>query len=250
MVRDFALNRSAPRTVAILTCGALVLMACSDTTTTPPISGESITFTSAQLNSLDSTGGAIETANPTNGSLKSLVDSTLLVFTAGVVAQRLDVTTNLTAAPLYFVGIHRVVNQSGSSSFSTWTVVGMDDPSHLVNLIEVSGFAQTGGTTAPSSVSGAIGDGTGLVNALFLQVAAGGSVTQWDANSGPVSFSSDTPGATCPNFTPTAKVTCSLETMHVQFSASAANGSGGASARQASIATSVAVPTMRLTYVP
>jgi hypothetical protein len=247
MFRDCALDRSAARSVAILICGASVLMACHDATTTPTISGDRITFTTEQVNSLDSTGSVIETANPTNGTLKSLVDSTLLVFTAGIEAQRLDITTNLTAAPLYFVGIHRVINQSASSSFSTWTLVGMDDPSHLVNLVEASGFAQAGGTTAPSSVSGTIGDGTGLVNALFLQVAAGGSVTQWNASSGSVSFSSDAPGAACPNFTPTAKVTCSLETMHVQFTANASNASG---ARQASIPTSVAVPAMRLTIIP
>ncbi len=250
MFRDRALDRSAARSVAILVAGASALMACHDTTTTPQILGDRITFTAAQLNSLDSTGGVIETSNPTNGTLRSLVDSTLLVFTAGVEAQRLDITTNLTTAPLYFVGIHRVVNQSASSSFSTWTLVGMDDPSHLVNLIEASGFAQAGGPTAPSSVSGTIGDGTGVVNALFLQVAAGGSVTQWSANSGPASFSSDAPGAACPNFTPTAKVTCALETMHVQFAANASSGSGGAGARQASFPTSVAVPTMRLTYIP
>ena len=248
MFRDRVLDRSAARCLAIVICGASALIACSDTTT--PIVGDSITFTAAAVRSLDSTGAAIETANPTNGTLKSLVDSTLLVFTAGVAAQRLDVTTNLTAAPLFFVGIHRVVNQSAGSSFSTWTVVGMDDPSQLANLVEVSGFAQASGTTAPSSVSGTIGDGTGVVNALFLQVATGGSVTQWNAGSGTVSFSSDAAGAACPNFTPTAKVTCALETMHVQFAATASNGSSGAGARQASIATSMAVPAMRLTITP
>jgi hypothetical protein len=247
MFRDRALAKSATR--CFLACGATVLIGCGDTTT-PPILGDKITFTAQQVSSLDSAGVAIKTANPTNGTLKSLVDSTLLVFTAGIVAQRLDVTTNLTTAPLYFVGIHRAVNQSASSSFSTWTIVGMNDPSNLVNLVEVSGFAQASGTTAPSSVSGTIGDGTGVVNALFLQIAAGGSVTQWNAGSGTVTFSSDAPGATCPNFTPTAKVTCALETMHVQFTANATSGSGGAAARQASLTTSVAVPAMRLTIIP
>ena len=48
----------------------------------------------------------------------------------------------------------------------------MDDPEALVNLVEVSGFAQSGTATAPASVSGPIG--TGAVNALFLKVAQGG----------------------------------------------------------------------------
>jgi hypothetical protein len=38
--------------------------------------------------------------------------------------------------------------------------------------------------------------------------------------------------------------------MHVQFTANASTGSGGASARQASIASSMAVPTLRLTFTP
>jgi hypothetical protein len=137
-------------------------------------------------------------------------------------------------------------------SWSTWTLVALDDPSALTSLIEVSGFAQSAGSSAPTAVTGTIGDGTGVVNALMLQVGAGGAVTKWNAATGTASFSSDAPppGAACPGFTPTPVVTCALETMHVRFTASAPSGSGGAGSRQATLTTAAAVPAMRLTYTP
>lgn len=205
----------------------------------------------AQLNSLDSSGQVIVDHNPGNPELQSLRDSTLLVLAAGVSVKRLDVTTDLTSAPLFFVGIHRAFNHAGGpSSFSTWTLVGFDDPSHLTSVVEVSGFKQTGGTSAPSSVTGTIGDGTGVVNALFLQVAAGGAVTEWHANAGSVTIASDSGsvGSPCPGFTPTPIVSCVMETMHVHFTATTPTGTGGASAKHATLSTDVDVPTMKLIY--
>jgi hypothetical protein len=112
----------------------------------------------------------------------------------------------------------------------------------------VSGFAQNATATPPTSVSGTIGDGSGLVNGLLLAVGDGGAVTQWNGASGAVSFSS-TPGTTaCPNFPPSGNITCTLETMRVRFTVNAPNAAGGAGARSASISTDVDVPTMRLTY--
>jgi hypothetical protein len=204
-------------------------------------------LTTKQLGALDSTGQAITDANPGNASLKSLVDSTLLVLTAGVQAKRLDVTTNLTTKPLYFVGVHRAVS-SATGSFSTWTVVGMDDPEKLTSLVEVSGFAQNATPTPPTSLSGTIGDGTGFVNGMMLAVGNGGAVTEWPSTTGTASFSSSAPGAACPNFPATGNITCTLETLRVRFTLSAPNGTGGAGARSASVAAEVDVPTMRLTY--
>jgi hypothetical protein len=228
---------------------AAVLSACGSDSTSPTNGNnnapDNIQFTSAQVKSLDSTGQVMVAANPGNPDLKSLLDSTFTVFTAGIQAKRVDVSTNLTTAPLYLVGIHRAFSHSNNSS-STWTLIALDDPSHLGSLIEVSGFAQNATSTAPASVTGSIG--TGFVNAIFLQVGNGGAVTQWHAGTGTVSFTSDAAGATCPGFTATAIVTCAMETMHVTFNVSATGGSGGAGARQASVATTVDVPTMRLTY--
>jgi len=230
--------------------GALTVvlaLGCSsdpETMHTPP-SGDSFVFTPGQVSALDSSGQAVVTSNPGNGTLKSLLDSTFQVLTAGVTAKRIAVNTDLTAAPLYFVGIHRVIERA-SGSFSTWTVVGMDDPEALVNLIEVSGFAENATTTAPASLDGTIG--TGAVNALFLKVASGGVVTQWNANTGTISFSSDAPTVACPVPNPAANTTCTIETMHVHFDVTAASGSGGAAARHATVASDVDVPTMRLTY--
>ena len=233
----------------VLSCVvASALVACGGSDPAgPEPAPDVLELTTKQLGALDSTGQVITDANPGNASLKSLVDSTLLVLTAGVQAKRLDVTTNLTTKPLYFVGVHRAVSRA-SGSFSTWTVVGMDDPEKLTSLVEVSGFAQSTTATPPASLSGTIGDGSGFVNGMLLAVGNGGAVTEWRATSGTASFSSSAPGASCPNFTATANITCTLETLRVRFTLTAPNGTGGAGARSASVATEVDVPTMRLAY--
>jgi hypothetical protein len=241
-----SLVSNGSRLAAVIT--VFVALGCSSDSPSPihtPPSGDSFLFSAHQVSSLDSTGQVVVTSNPGNSSLKSLLDSTLQVFTAGVTATRVDVSTDLTTVPLYFVGIHRVVAQA-SGSFSTWTVVGMDDPEALVNLVEVSGFAQTATATAPTSVSGSIG--TGAVNALFLKVATGGAVTQWSANAGTISFSSDAPTVACPVANPSANITCAIETMHVHFNVTAATDMNGGAGRHAIVATDVDIPTMRLTY--
>ena len=237
-------RRFRPCRAAVLVLSSIAAAACgSDDILTPPSPNDTIVLTGARLSSLDSTAQIIRQTNATNPELKSLVDSTLLVFTAGIEATRVNVSTNLTTAPLYFVGIHRAVS-SASGSFSTWNITGMDDPMNLTSIVEVSGFAQASGATPPSDLSGTIGGG-GFVNAQLLSVAAGGVVTQYHAGTGTISFSSGALGAACPGFTPTATVTCTLETMHVHFTVSALNGS---SSITASAPTDVDVPTMRLNY--
>jgi hypothetical protein len=246
------MHTTSERHTRLAPLGALALLlatACGTDNTSPSLPADRLQLTAAQVKALDSSGQAIVQANPGNADLKSLVDSTLMVLTAGVEARRVGITTNLTTAPLYLVGVHRAVARS-TGSWSTWTLVAIDDPAKLVNLIEVSGFSQSTGATAPPAVSGTIGDGTGIVNAMLLQVAAGGAVTQWRASTGTVSFSSDAPGAACPGFVPTPIVTCALETMHVRFAANAPSGTGGAGARNAALATESDVPAMRLTYTP
>jgi hypothetical protein len=243
-------NASSPRITRLaLSCALSALLAACDRT--DPIEPEDapdvIQLTAAQIGALDSTGQVITEANPGNGTLESLVDSTLQVLTAGVEARRLDVTTNLTTKPLYFVGVHRAVSRE-NGAFSTWTLVGMDDPSKLTSLVEVSGFAPSATAIPPASMSGTIGDGTGVVNGLLLAVGSGGSVTEWRPTSGTVSFSSTASGTACPNFPPSGNITCTLETMRVRFTVTAPGGTGGASARSAAVATDVDVPAMRLTY--
>jgi hypothetical protein len=233
----------------VLTCALLLVSGACDrrdpiSPTPPP---DQIELSAGQVKSLDSTANVIEQANASDGTLKSLVDSTLLVLTSGVVAKRVDVTTNLTSAPLYFVGIHRVYVRSTGSSFSTWNLVGLDDPSHLTSIVEVSGFAESGTQTAPTSVIGTVGDGTGIVNGLLLSVADAGAVTKWFASAGSVSLSSGPGGAPCPNFSAMPNVTCTIETMRLHFSINAPSASSGQGDRQASMA-DVDVPAMRLTY--
>ena len=230
-----------------LPCVVSALAACGgNDATAPDTASDVLQLTTKQVGALDSTGQVITQANPGNATLKALVDSTLLVLTAGVQAKRLDINTDLTAKPLYFVGVHRAIS-GVNGAFSTWTLVGMDDPSKLTSLVEVSGFASATGAP-PTSVSGTIGDGGGIVNGMLLAVGNGGAVTEWRATSGTASFVSDAPGAACPNFTPSANVTCQLETMHVHFTMIAPSGSGGAGARHAAVGVDVDVPAMRLTY--
>lgn len=242
-------NPSSLRTLGLVLACALsaVLVACGDSgPTNPEDSPDVLRLTSAHVGALDSTGQEITEANPGNGTLKSLVDSTLLVLTAGVEAKRLDVTTNLTTKPLYFVGVHRAVSR-GTSAFSTWTLVGLDDPAKLTSLVEVSGFAQSSNATPPASLSGTIGDGTGVVNGLLLVVGNGGVVTEWRASSGTASFASTPTGTPCPNFPPSGNIACTLETMRVRFTMTSP-GAGGTGPRSAAVATEVDVPAMRLTY--
>jgi hypothetical protein len=227
-----------------------VFVACSGASDTGPSTvPDRLQLTAAQVSSLDSAGQAMAQANPGNANLKSLADSTFAVLRAGIEARRVEIGTDLTTAPLYLVGIHRTAARS-TGSWSTWTLVAIDDPSRLAYVVEVSGFAQNTSPTPPASVSGTIGDGTGIVNATLLQVGAGGAVTEWRANTGTVTFSSDAPGAPCSGFTATPNMTCTLETMHVRFSANAASGTGGTSARRATLTADAEVPAMRLTYTP
>jgi hypothetical protein len=231
--------------VVVALAGLGLVAACSDKKTTEPTDTPAFfNLSAAQVQAIDSIGEVVVTANPAIPDIQSLMDSTLGVLTAGIEARRVDVTTNLTTAPLYFVGIHRVIERA-SGSFSTWNIVGMDDPATLANLIQVSGFASSTSTTAPSSVSGTIGDGTGAVNGVLWQIATGGVVSRWSASSGTVSFSSGAAGAACPGFVATAVLTCSIETMQVRFNMTGASGSA---TRQASVSTDVAIPTMRVTY--
>lgn len=225
-------------------------VACGGSESTgPQNTPDKIVLTGGQVHSLDSAGAAIVAANPGNATIKAIVDSTLQALTVGAELTRLDVSTNVTTAPLYFIGIHRTGSFT-NHSYSTWNVVGFDDPSHLTVLVEVSGFAENGTSTPPTTVSGTIGDGTGIVNGHFIQVGNGGSVTMWDANTGTVSFRSDAPSGSCPNFTPpNPGLSCALETTHFQFTANAAGGSGGAGARQASLASETAVSSMKMIYV-
>jgi hypothetical protein len=237
------------RIPALLCSLAIALASCSGSDSTAPGPDQTLQLTAADVAALDSSGQAIVRANPSNVDLKSLVDSTLMVFTAGIQARRVAIATDLTVAPLYLVGIHRA-RSSAQGSWSTWTLVALDDPSALASLIEVSGFAATAGSAVPTAMTGTIGDGTGVANALMLRVGAGGAVTQWTATTGTVGFSSDAPGAVCPGFPTTPRVACALETMHVHFNISAPTGSGGEGGRQATLTTDAEVPAMRLTYTP
>jgi hypothetical protein len=224
----------------VLTCLiALAIGACHKSDLTAPSTpSDQIVFTPAQINSLDSTGHALEQSNSSDPTVWALVDSTLLVLTSGIVAKRLNVTTDLTSAPLYFVGVHRVI--TGAASYSTWTVVGMDDPSHLTSIVELGAFA-------PSNTNGVSGPVSDVLNGLLLSVGAGGSVTEWFVSSGSGSISSSASGSACANFPPTPNVTCSLETMHVSFSIAGSASSPTNGARQATVS-AVDIPAMRLTY--
>ncbi|MEQ1690819.1 MAG: hypothetical protein ABMA00_06005 [Gemmatimonas sp.] len=238
-----------PRITLFLASAVALTTACGKETTSPTSSGDIITLSSAQVSSLSARADQIADANPGSGSFRSLVDSTLLALQAGVQMQRLQVATDLTTAPLYFVGIHRVVHQSNGGSFSTWTLVGFESPSAFANIVQTSGFAQSATSTAPTSVSGTIGDGTGLVNGQLFQVS-GNSVGTFNYSSGTASFVSSAPSGPCPNGNPEPRTVCTLETMTVKFNVSATQSLTSSLMRTASVATEVAVPAMRLTYTP
>jgi hypothetical protein len=232
------MSHNLPRPTALVCVIVLAFAACRSEPTPPTPPADQIEFTAAHINALDSTGRVMEQSNPANATVKALVDSTLLVLTAGVVAKRLNVTTDLTTAPLYFIGVHRVY--TGAASFSTWTLVGMDDPAHLTSIVEVGGFA-------PSNTESVSGPLSTVLNGLLLSVGNAGSVTEWFASSGSASLVSSATATPCPNLPTTPNLTCTLETMHVNFSIVAPSTSSGGSGRRASVP-DVDVPAMRLTY--
>jgi hypothetical protein len=231
---------------AIVVCAAAAFGACGGDSTSPVASPDALLLTGSVLKSLDSSAQAVEQANAGNIDLKAFVDSSLLALSTGITAKRLAVSTDLTTLPLYFVGIHRALNQSSGGGYSTWTLVGFDDPKHLTTLIEVSGYASAAAGGPPASVSGALGP---IIDARFFAARSDGSITEWIATTGSASFLSDAPTGGCPDFTPTSTITCAIEAMHIHFSASAPSGSG-APARQAGVTTDVPVSAMRLTYSP
>jgi hypothetical protein len=230
------------RTSVVCLAAAAALCACDSSAPVQPTLGDSFVLTAEQQTSLDSTGQVIKDANPGDATLASLVDSTLQVLSAGVEARRLNVVTNVTTKPLYFVVVRRTFS-SAPGAWSTWNLVGFDDPSHMTVLVEVSGFAQNAASTPPSSVTGTIGDGTGVVNGLMLEVASGGAVTMYQASTGAVSFTAGTTGAACPNFVPTAVATCNTETSTTQFSMTAGT-------RSTTLATPAEVGGMHVSYTP
>ena len=238
--------RIAPCAAALL----IVAGSCSSDPVTPVPTGEQFTLTDAQFAAMVARGGNVADNNPGNASLRSFVDSTLQALQAGVEMKRLDVTTNLTDKPLYFVGIHRIVNQPGGSSFSTWTLIGFEDPANFTSVVQTSGFAQSSGGTAPSSVSGVIGDGSGTVNGQLLIVNPNGSVVTYNYSSGTATFRSDPPTGSCPKTNPAPATVCTIETMHVTFSLSSTQSITSSEERHAWLTTEVAVPAMRLTYTP
>ena len=118
-------SRRALQATTCLAAAWLAALGCGDgmpTMPNPP-TGAEFTLSQAQVSAMNTRAGHLADANPGNGSLQSLVDSTLLALQAGVVMKRVDVQTDLTTAPLYFVGLHRVIHQAGGGSFSTWTMI-------------------------------------------------------------------------------------------------------------------------------
>ena len=245
-------QRTTLHTATGFAAAALIALGCGDGMPTAPgaPTGAEFTLSQAQVSAMATHAGRLADANPGNGSLSSLVDSTLLALQAGVVMKRLDVQTDLTTAPLYFIGIHRVVQQPGGGSFSTWTLVGFEDPAAFANVVQATGFAQSASGTAPASVSGTIGDGQGVVNGQLLQVGAANSVTTWNLSSGTASFASGAPSGPCPNGNPELRTVCTLETMQVRFSITAAQAGAAGQTRHASVPVDVVVPAIRLTYTP
>ena len=239
-------------TKVLFATALLAAIGCNEDKPTGPEgpTGAEITLSQAQVSALVARAEQLADANPTHPGLRSLVDSTLLALQAGVVMRRLDVQTDLTTAPLYFVGIHRVIQSPGGGSFSTWTLVGIEDPANFTNVVQVSGFAPSTTNTAPSSVSGTIGDGSGIVNGQLLQVGAGNNLTTWNYSTGSASFSSDEPSGPCPNGNPEQWTVCTIENMRVTFNFTATQSLTSSFARHASVSTEVSVPTIRLTYTP
>jgi len=169
------LVNSFARATSVVAITALAsLAACGSDNTGPTLPSDVIQLTGGQVSALDSAVRAAVGSNPSNPDLKALLDSAIDALAAGVQAKRIDVNTDLTTAPLFFVGIHRAYSIAAGGSFSTWTVVAFDDPSHVSTMIDLGGFAP-GGAAPPNSASGTIG-GDGVGNARSFHSPPGAAV--------------------------------------------------------------------------
>ena len=231
--------------------GVAAVMGCeSDKLVVPVTTGEVITLTQAQAATLVSRMTSFSSASGGDATLAALGDTARFVLTAGAEARQIEVTTDLGAGPYWAVSIHRTRVGTGTSpmSWSTFNVIGFNEPNDPTRFIVLGGFNQVAGTTPPSSVSGSIGSTANSSLTAHLFSVSGSQVSTWHASGGTSSLSATSGPESCPGFTATG-MTCVKSTMTVNFNITGTvAGNGTTGTRTMSTASAQTVPGIRLAF--
>jgi hypothetical protein len=222
---------------------ALMLTACESDTTLPNPTGDLITLSAQQAALIVDRVVQFSSSDPTLGAL---ADTIQFVVKSGAEVQRVDVTTSFGVTSYWTVSLHRA-NVGASQSWSTFHVIGFNDPSAPTEFLILGGFSQVAGTTAPTSISGSIGsNASSSLTAHFFGVI-GDQVGMWNASGGTVSMTASSTGASCPNFSASG-MTCVKSSMATTFSITqTVTGGAPATGNRTGSASDATIPGVRLT---
>ena len=220
---------------------AFLLTSCDETTPPGGPTGDLIVLTASQATALVDRFEQLSSSDPILGSL---ADTIRFVITAGAEVQRIDATTNFGADSYYVVSLHRTFSGT-SQSWSTFHVIGFNDPSNPTEFLILGGWSQTSGSTPPTSVSGSIGasGNTSLTGHFFS--ASGTNVNMWHADAGTVSLNASATAESCPGFSAPG-MTCVKSDMSVTFAITGTVPENGATGERTGSGTASSVPGVRL----
>jgi hypothetical protein len=210
--------------LAFATVAALTLAACSDGPNEAP-SGEVITLSASQAAALV---GRIESFGASDASLQALADTVDVVIKGGAEARRVDITNDAGGSAFYAVSLHMPNTMSNPAS-ATFHLIAFDDPTNPTLFVILGGWSAEGsGSTAPNTVSGAIGGHATTSLTAHLFSISGNQVSAWHASGGTSYMTAGSSLQLCAGFT--GPGTCVKSTMDASFTITgsvAGNGTTG-----------------------
>lgn len=221
---------------------ALLLTSCESDTTLSTPTGDLITLDAQQAAAIV---GRIEQFSSTDPTLGALADTIQFVVKAGAEVQRVEATTSFGVTSYWTVSLHRS-RAAPSQSWSTFHVIGFNDPSNPTEFLILGGFAQVVGATPPTSLNGPIGatPNSSLTGHFFSVV--GTQVGMWNASGGTVSMTATSSGESCPSFNAPG-MTCTKSSMATTFSITqTVTGGAPATGNRTGSASGATVPGVRL----
>jgi len=219
--------------------------ACSDGKSTAPPTGDRIQLTSNQVALLVDGVQKIAPVHPDNAWL---ADSITLVLKAGAEADRVDMSTDLAAAPFFAVGLQREIVQGAGSSFGTFHFIAFNNPNAPTDFLIIGGFKTGSGATPPASVTGTFGASSIQQISGHLFHVAGASVQAWTATTGTATLSAGASGGACPAFPEVGGITCEKNQLGVAFTVTSASPDASASGTRSATLGATNVPGIRLYF--
>ena len=226
---------------------ATLLAGCTKDPSSPRPTPGTIELTGAQAATVTS---RIELAVTSNADLAWLADSVQLVITSGATAKRIAVTTDFDVDEYFAVSLQRK-RSAGANSFSTFHLIGFDDPTNPTHFVVISGYASDADASPPLLASGTFdAPGTSVSVNGYLIGLENSMVRTWRATAGSASLATGGGSAgACVGFPATDGVTCAEGEIQVSFSITETHEENAdfGEARTASLV-SVAVPGIVLTF--